>query len=223
MKRLYRSRKSRVFAGICGGLGEHFDIDPVLVRVIAVVLTLFTGLPLLGYIVAIFVVPEEPLLQSAQGAQAAPSQPADTSQAAGTAGASQPPPATVAPVKQGPDMGEHVRILGILYIVLSALGLVAAFIAFVAITGGGLISGDDTAITVTSIVGISVAGILLLFSAPGIIGGMGLLKRQSWARILVLVLGILNLLNVPFGTALGIYSIWTLTNKETEKLFSGNS
>ncbi len=52
---------------------------------------------------------------------------------------------------------------------------------------------------------------------------MGLLKRQSWARILVLVLGILNLLNVPFGTALGIYSIWTLTNKETEKLFSGNS
>ena len=60
---------------------------------------------------------------------------------------------------------------------------------------------------------------IVLISAPGIIGGLGLMKKQSWARILVLVLGVINLINIPFGTALGIYTIWTLTNKETEKLF----
>ena len=65
----------------------------------------------------------------------------------------------------------------------------------------------------------AIAGILVLLSAPGIIGGMGLLKRQSWARILVLVLGVINLINIPFGTALGIYTIWALTHRETEELF----
>ncbi len=205
MKRLYRSRKNKVFAGICGGLGEHFETDPLIIRIIAVVLTLFTGIPLVIYIVAIFIIPIEPL----EGAEAA-AQPVEVKKTAETADTRK---------SQGTSMEEHVKILGILYIALSALGLIAAFIVFVAVTGGGLISGDETAIAITSIVGTVIAGILVLVSAPGIIGGMGLLKRQSWARILVLVLGIVHLINVPFGTALGIYTIWTLTNKETEALF----
>ena len=61
MKRLYRSRKNRVLAGICGGIGEYYNVDPVLIRIIAVFLTLFLGFPLLVYLVAIFVIPEEPL------------------------------------------------------------------------------------------------------------------------------------------------------------------
>uniref|UniRef100_UPI0039789049 PspC domain-containing protein n=1 Tax=Salmonella sp. SAL4431 TaxID=3159886 RepID=UPI0039789049 len=44
-KRLYRSRKNRMIAGICGGLAEYFNIDPVIVRVIAVLLLLPGGLP----------------------------------------------------------------------------------------------------------------------------------------------------------------------------------
>ena len=209
MKRLFRSRKNKVFAGICGGLGEHFDIDPVIIRIIAVVLTIFTGLPLIIYIVAIFIIPIEP----PEGAEAA-AQPVEVKKTAGTAGAT-----SDTRKSQGTSMEEHVKILGILYIALSALGLIAAFIVFIVVTGGGLISGDETAIAITSIVGIVIASILVLVSAPGIIGGMGLLKRQSWARILVLVLGVINLINIPFGTALGIYTIWTLTNKETEELF----
>lgn len=190
MKRLYRSNKNKVFAGVCGGIGEYMNLDPVIVRVIAVILTPFTGgLNLLAYLVAIFVIPPEPV-----------------------AGGS-------VRTKSNPNMEEHVKILGILYIGFSVLGLLAAIIVFFAVTGGGLLSGDDEAIMITSIVGASVAGLLVLISAPGIIGGIGLMKKQAWARILVLVLGVINLLNIPFGTALGIYTLWALTNKETEQLF----
>ena len=51
---------------------------------------------------------------------------------------------------------------------------------------------------------------LLIISAPGIIGGFGILKKYSWARVLVLILGALNLLNIPFGTILGVYTFWVL-------------
>jgi phage shock protein C len=53
MKRLYRSQKNRVLAGICGGLGEYYNVDPVLVRIIAIFLTLFLCFPFLVYLVAI--------------------------------------------------------------------------------------------------------------------------------------------------------------------------
>lgn len=60
MKRLYRSRKERVLAGICGGIGEYLNVDPVLVR-IAFVLSVFVGgLSILAYIVAYFLIPLEP-------------------------------------------------------------------------------------------------------------------------------------------------------------------
>ncbi len=60
MKHLYRSRKNRVIAGICGGLGEYYHVDPVLIRLIAVFLTFFLCFPILVYLLAIFIIPLEP-------------------------------------------------------------------------------------------------------------------------------------------------------------------
>ena len=117
-------------------------------------------------------------------------------------------------------MEKHLTVLGVLYIAFSALGILAAIIVFTAVVGGGLISGDSEAMTITAIVGPTIAFFLILVSAPGIIGGIGLLKRRNWARILVLVLGFLNLINIPFGTALGVYTIWALLKDETVQLFS---
>ncbi|MCK4226405.1 hypothetical protein KAX29_05905 [candidate division WOR-3 bacterium] len=117
-------------------------------------------------------------------------------------------------------MEKHVTILGVLYIVFGALGILATIIVSVAVVGGGLLSGEQETIAVTSIVGPIIAFFLILVSAPGIIGGIGLLNRQAWARILVLVLGFLKLINIPFGTILGIYTIWVLMKKETEQLFA---
>ena len=59
-KRLYRSETNKVFAGICGGLAEYFNVDPVAVRLIWLLAIIFSGIApgLLAYILAIFVVPK---------------------------------------------------------------------------------------------------------------------------------------------------------------------
>ena len=61
-KKLYRSDTDKVFAGICGGLGEYFDVDSVLLRLIWLLVVIFTGFVpgVLVYIIAIFVIPRKP-------------------------------------------------------------------------------------------------------------------------------------------------------------------
>jgi hypothetical protein len=122
-------------------------------------------------------------------------------------------------LKEKDIMQTHVKILGWLYIVLGVLGILAAGIVVLVVAGGGLISGDRTAITVTTIVSLVVGGFLVMVSAPGIIAGIGLLSYQPWARILTLVLGILNLPGFPTGTALGVYTLYVLLDEETSHLF----
>lgn len=60
MKKLYRSRDNKVLAGVCGGIGEYFEIDPVIVRLIWIVLTMIWGFGFFLYIIAIFLIPLEP-------------------------------------------------------------------------------------------------------------------------------------------------------------------
>ena len=115
-------------------------------------------------------------------------------------------------------MQKHITILGVLYIALGIMGILAGLIVLVSVTGGGLLSGDRDAMAITAIIGPAIAVFLFLISAPGLIGGVGLLQRRSWARILVLILECLNLLNLPLGTALGIYTLWALTKPETQSL-----
>lgn len=62
MKKIYRSRMEKVFGGVCGGLGNYLDIDPVLIRVIFVVAALFNGFGLLAYIILWVIIPEEPFV-----------------------------------------------------------------------------------------------------------------------------------------------------------------
>ncbi|MEJ2348727.1 MAG: PspC domain-containing protein [Anaerolineales bacterium] len=59
-KRLYRSREDRMIAGVCGGLGDYFGIDPTLVRLLFVFAALFYGPGILAYLILMLVVPEEP-------------------------------------------------------------------------------------------------------------------------------------------------------------------
>jgi phage shock protein C len=61
MKRLYKSQDNKIFGGILGGLGDYFNIDPVILRVITVFLCFLTGIfPLiLAYIITCFIVPEK--------------------------------------------------------------------------------------------------------------------------------------------------------------------
>jgi phage shock protein PspC (stress-responsive transcriptional regulator) len=118
------------------------------------------------------------------------------------------------------QMRQHVIVVGALNIGMGALGILLALIVFVAVVGGGLVSGDEDAIAVTSIVGSVVGFFLFIVFAPGVIAGIGLLRWKPWARILALILAVLNLVNIPIGTAIGIYTIWALMQPETEELFN---
>jgi phage shock protein PspC (stress-responsive transcriptional regulator) len=70
MKRLYRSRNERMLGGVCAGLGEHFDIDPTVVRLVwAVITVLSIGTGVLVYILAWILIPEEESGSSEQKTQ----------------------------------------------------------------------------------------------------------------------------------------------------------
>lgn len=63
-KKLYRSNTDKVFAGICGGLGEYFQMDSTLIRLIWLVIVVATGIfpGLIVYVLAIFIVPRKPTI-----------------------------------------------------------------------------------------------------------------------------------------------------------------
>lgn len=60
-KRLFRSKKNKVLLGVCGGIGEYFSIDPVLIRVIWILVTIFTGVipGIIAYFICAAVIPEK--------------------------------------------------------------------------------------------------------------------------------------------------------------------
>jgi len=120
-------------------------------------------------------------------------------------------------------MEKHITLVAVINIAFGFLGIFLAFFLFVVLIGAGIISQDPDAMRVTSIVGVAIAFFLLLTSIPEIIGGFGLLKRKPWARVLVLIIAVLDLLIIPIGTLIGIYELWVLLQEETIKLFAAPS
>jgi hypothetical protein len=117
-------------------------------------------------------------------------------------------------------MEKHVTIVASLQIGFSALGILAAIIVFIVLRNVWAIVDDYEAQRVLHIVAAWVPLFLIIISLPGLIAGIGLFLRQGWARILSLIVAAFGLLNIPIGTALGIYTIWVLVQPETTKLFN---
>ena len=69
-KRLYKSKTNKTIAGVCGGIGEYFGIDPTIIRLIWVAFCLAGGSGILAYVIACFIIPDEP--ESCGGAGAYP-------------------------------------------------------------------------------------------------------------------------------------------------------
>lgn len=59
MKRLFRSRKNKVIAGVCGGIGEYLGIDPTLVRLFFILFTFVGGGGILAYIICWMIIPKK--------------------------------------------------------------------------------------------------------------------------------------------------------------------
>ncbi|MCK4944063.1 MAG: PspC domain-containing protein, partial [Candidatus Aminicenantes bacterium] len=140
MKKLYRSRNERIIAGVCGGIGEYFDIDPVIIRIITVLLVLFGGGGLLAYLVAIFIIPLEPTQELEEKKAEIPAKKSKKTDN------------QLLAQEKTTSLQKHVSFLGGLYIVFNSITLIIAIIVFAAVAGGGLISGDETVIAITTIV-----------------------------------------------------------------------
>jgi hypothetical protein len=124
----------------------------------------------------------------------------------------------------------HVKVLAVLYIVLSSIGLLVSLLMFFAAGTAASIVGmsaspEDAAVAIPilGIAGTALALLFLLFALPGLITGWGLLKLRPWARIVGIVLAVISLIIFPIGTAVGIYGLWVLLTKDTERLFQDAS
>ncbi len=114
---------------------------------------------------------------------------------------------------------QHLQVLAILWLFVGALNLLAGVVIFMianvvfggALHIGGAANFQPVVRTVLTIVGtlIGIKAILAL------IAGWGLLQRESWARPLAIVLSFVELIHVPFGTALGIYTVIVLLPNES--------
>jgi hypothetical protein len=123
-------------------------------------------------------------------------------------------------------MKSHVDFLGVLFIVwglltvvigLSTLALGVGAVALIASASRG--GGSQVAAGLTAAAFTTLAFIALLWGAAHVIVGLPLRRHTPWSRLLALMLGSVDLLLLPFGTALGIYALYVLLNEKGKTLF----
>jgi hypothetical protein len=117
-------------------------------------------------------------------------------------------------------MKKHVTVVGAIHIGFGILGLIGAIAAFFALNfAKGFVEGEEVPTMVLGFLSVSVPILIGFLSTLGLVGGIGLLSYQVWARYLVIVVAALGCLNIPIGTLKGVYSLWVLLQDETIKLF----
>jgi hypothetical protein len=115
----------------------------------------------------------------------------------------------------------HVHLLGIVWLAISAFNTIGGVVLY--ILANTLFAhlhelGAPEAPTGFLRPLLSVIAIFVLAKAAcGFIAGWGLLQREPWARIIALVLGFIALFNIPFGTAVGVYTLWVLLPTQSEQ------
>jgi len=120
---------------------------------------------------------------------------------------------------------QNLQPLGILWCVFGAyriLGSIAAAIAVHSLARAGIFG--DAPRFVTHMLGSFVPFALfvsVVIGAVDIVTGLHLLARKPWARTLAMVMAVLSLLKLPFGTALGIYTLWVLAPQASSAEWDG--
>jgi len=124
----------------------------------------------------------------------------------------------------------HIDFVGILFVLwgllttligLSTLALgigAVAIIASAARTGGAQVAAGVTAAAFTAL-----ALIAIVWGAAHVAVGLPLRRRRPWSRVLALTLGAVDLLLLPYGTALGCYTLWVLLHEEGRKPFAASA
>jgi hypothetical protein len=117
-------------------------------------------------------------------------------------------------------MKKHVTVVAAIHIGFGILGLIGAMAIFFALNfAKGFVSTEEIPTVVLSFLSVSLPLLVGFLSTLGLVGGIGLLSHQSWARYLLIVVAALGCLNIPIGTLKGVYSLWVLLQDDTIKLF----
>ena len=124
-------------------------------------------------------------------------------------------------------MLSHVDLLGVLFIVwgllttligVSTLALGVGAVALITSANRG--EGGQFAAGLTAAVFTTLAVIAILWGAAHVVVGVPLRRRRPWSRIMALMLGSIDLLLLPYGTALGLYGLWVLLSEDGKSLFT---
>ncbi len=116
----------------------------------------------------------------------------------------------------------HVHLLGLLWLAMSAFNAVGGVVLYV-LANTLFADMQRYGVPPEAPTGflrplLSVIGIFVLAKAAcGFIAGWGLLQRDPWARVVALVLSFISLFNIPFGTAIGVYTMWVLLPSESQQ------
>lgn len=145
-----------------------------------------------------------------------------TGAAPGAAGTAAAPPVVVTAVP-GSAVGRvtrHRNVLGILWVVRGVMLLPAAAV-LMGLSGHGpwMWGMDQWGMGMPGFVHSLLGGFgmgLLVVAIVGFVAGIGLITAQEWARLLAIIIGIVELISIPFGTALGIYTLWVLMPQQSD-------
>jgi hypothetical protein len=122
-------------------------------------------------------------------------------------------------------MASHIDLLGILFIVwglltaLVGVSTLALGVGAVALITSANREGGQFAAGLLAAAFTALAIIAIIWGSAHVVVGVPLRRHKPWARILALVLGSIDLLLLPFGTALGAYALWVLLGESGKKMF----
>lgn len=117
---------------------------------------------------------------------------------------------------------EHIRLVGILWLAVSAFNAIGGAVMLILAntifrSGSGWGGPPPGPRDFMHFLMTFLAVLVFVKAAAGFAAGWGLLQRESWARILALIVAFISLFNVPIGTALGIYTLWVLLPTQSDQ------
>ena len=115
----------------------------------------------------------------------------------------------------------HVNLVAVLHICFGALSIFAAIITLILMKfATNFIPEEEVlAIDILSSITFIIPAIIAFFGVIDLLAGASLYTYKQWSRVLVIVVSALSCMNIPIGTAKGVYSIWVLMQPDVQKLF----
>lgn len=117
------------------------------------------------------------------------------------------------------DFGTHLAVVGWLQIANGLFGLFLGALAATLIVGLAAIIDVERVFQTITLTAAVFGGLMVVLSIPGIVAGIGLLRRASWSRVMALVLSAFELVLFPFGTILAAYTVFVLSQQAAVDAF----